>query len=126
MAVIGPNAKLRVDGREEHDVGTLTFELGGENTPFTPLGKDAPDRYTNGIITISWTAEIEIRPDGTYAIDWEGWKTRKEDKTLVVTMGARTERLLGCVIDSIGNNLTRADGKWMCSVKGKALRHSFV
>jgi hypothetical protein len=126
MAIIGAIVKLRVDGCEEHDVGTFTISLGGKNTPFTPLGKEAPTQFQSGVTEVSWTAEVEPKPGGTYAIDWTGWKRGKLDKTLVIVDGARSERLTGCVIDDLKFNYTRADGKKLLSVSGQGRQHSNV
>lgn len=126
MPLLGPNAQLRVQGREEHDVGSLNWDRTQDNSPFVPIGRTRADRFTAGPLMVTWTAEVECKPGGGTAIDWEGWQDRREDHPIVVSLGTRTERLVGCVIDSVGNAIAKGDGKWSKSIKGKAADHKYA
>lgn len=120
---IGPNAKVRIDGKGEHDLTSINFDISKEKTPYTPLGKDAPDRYTSAPKTVTWSGDVQCRPDGSTAIDWEDLCTNDKTVPLVFEAGIKKERLVDACVDSVGNAIQREDGKWTKSIAGKALEH---
>ncbi len=122
---IGPNAQVRVDGKGEHDLASINWTKSKEKTPFVPIGKTVADRYTVGPKGVSWDGEAVARPDGTFAIDWDGLCDDDLTVPLVFSTSGRTERLLSACVDEVGNAYQRDDGRWAKSVSGKAFDHKY-
>lgn len=122
---IGPKAQIRVDGKSEHDIGTFNWTVTQELEPFGQVGADEDDRYTAGPRRIEWDAEVQARPDGSYAVPWDANMEDKKTFNLVFATAGLTERLLSVGITSIGNAYDRESGKWIKSLSGKALSHKY-
>jgi hypothetical protein len=119
MGITGAIPKVRVDGRGDHDLGTFEWTKSREKTPFTPIGNDDVSAFTAGPLLYTFTATVQSKPDGTYAIDWDSWCANNWDKPLVIDSGGRKERLVGVVIDEIANTVDQADGTWKKALTGK-------
>jgi hypothetical protein len=119
MGIIGPNATVRVDGRGDHDLGTFEWTLSKEKTPFTPIGSEDVSSFTAGPRLYTFTATVQAKPKGTFAIDWDNWCAQDWDKPIVADSGGRKERMVGVVIDEVANTLDKADGTWKKALTGK-------
>ena len=119
MGTIGPNAQVRVDGKGRHDLATLEWKISKPKKPFTQIGDTSPDRYTSGAAEYSFSGEVQSRPNGTFAIDWNGWCTNDLEKPLVCKTSGRTERLVDAVIDEVGSSVKKDDGTFTKSISGK-------
>lgn len=122
---IGPDAKIRVDGKGEHDIGTLNWTVSRPKEPFAPVGSKTADRYTAGVKTITWDAEVQSRADGTFAIPWDEICEGNLTVPLVFQCSGRTERMLGVSVDEVGNSYASTDGKFAKKVSGKAFDHKY-
>lgn len=119
MGSIGPNARLRVQGKEDHDMGTFNWEVNKEKTPYIPIGKDEYDTMTTGPTGYTWNAEIQTNSTGDTAIDYEAWCKLDEEHPIVATNGTRTVRAVAACIDTVGEAIEREAGTWTVSVSGK-------
>jgi hypothetical protein len=117
--MVGPNAKLSIQGQEEHDIGSFSWDINKEKTPFIPLNKDVADRYTTGPAAYTFTAEVQSKADGSTAIDWDSWCKNDEIHPVVVRPGAQTLRCIMVVVDTVGGAIEREAGTYTKSISGK-------
>lgn len=126
MPVTGPEALIRVQGKEDHDIGEVNWEINKEKTPYVPVGKQVLDRFTAGPAVYTCTFTVQPKPNGTFGIDWDGWCKNDEEWPVVVVLGTRTERFTGVVIDSVGKAYTREDGRTAVDISGKFKDHTYA
>jgi len=122
MPSIGPNAKLRVQGMEEHDVGSFSAEITKEKTPYFPIGKDEYETATTGPAAYTVTMEVQTNSSGSTAIDWNAWCLDDAEYPVVCTNGTRTLRAFDVMIDSVSEAVEREAGTWTLSINGKCKR----
>ena len=125
MPITGPNAVLRVAGKEDHDIGTINWEISREKSLFVPIGKSVADRATVGPTVFTFSCTVQCKPDGSTGIDWVGWCKNDESKPIVAYSTGRTERFVGCVVDSVGQAVEREAGTWTLDISGKFVDHSY-
>ncbi len=123
---IGPDAKVRVDGKGQHDLASINWTVTRELESFGQLGDDEDDRYTSGPKRVEWDGEVQCTPSGKFAIPWDENLDLKKTFNLVFSTVGRTERLLSVGVTSISNAYQREDGKWVKSLSGKALSHKYA
>jgi hypothetical protein len=119
MGIIGPNAKVRVAGRDDHDLAEFTWTLRKEKTPFVPIGQEDPTSYTSGPRAYEFSGTAQSKPGGTWAIDWDSWCANDESHAIVADSGGRKERMIDVVIDEVGNTISRDDGSFQKAISGK-------
>lgn len=122
---IGPNAKVRVDAKGQHDLGTFGWTVTKEKTPFTQIGDEVADRYTSAPKTVEWTGEVQAKADGSFGIPWDTILDKDQDVPLVFTTAGRTERLISASLDSIDNSYDTEGRVWKKSLSGKAFDHKY-
>ena len=125
MPRMGPNTKVRIQGQPEHDLATIEWTVSGPITPFTQLGDTIPKTYTAGIEEVSFNGEAQSKADGTFAIDWFGWRKNKEMHPLVADSGGMQERLVDAVIEEIGSSPRDENGAYRITFSGKARYHEY-
>ena len=128
MGYIGPNAEVRIDGIGEHGLAEISWEVSNEKSPVPHIGHKTAVGFTSGMFTVTWSGQAFARPDGSFGIDWDGWCRSDGDageKAGVFSTSGRKERLIGMVVDTVGNGYQREDGKWAKDISGKALDHSY-
>ena len=121
MAIIGPNAELRIDGKADHDVATISWEMSKEKTPKPAIGEDVVSTFTApATVTYTFSATVRAKSDGSFAIDWENWCSGNTSKALVVSYGTSTWRLVNCVVDSVSvSHEAEGDGGLAKEISGK-------
>lgn len=125
MGTIGPNAQVRVDGRGRHDLATLEWKVSSPKRPFTQIGDTYADRFTAGMVECTFSGEVQSRPNGTFAIDWDTWCLENGEHPLVCRTSGRTERLVDVVLDEVGSSIKREDGTFTKSIQGKFKRPQY-
>lgn len=119
MGIIGPNAKVRVDGRGDHDLATFEWTVTKTKEPFGQIGDKETKSFTAGPVECEFSGTVRCKPGGTWAIDWDDWCLSDLEKPLVADSGGRKERLVNCVVDSVGSSIDRGNGVFEKSVSGK-------
>jgi hypothetical protein len=122
MSIIGPNAKVRVGGRGDHDLATFEWTVTRTKTPFGQIGDEYAKSYTSGPVECTFTGTVRCKPGGTWAIDWDSWCIDNEVKALVADSGGRKERLIDCALDEVGSSIDRGEGVFEKSISGKFKR----
>lgn len=123
MPFIGPNAECRIDGKGEHGLAEINWELSKEKTPKEEVGKDRATGFTSGPLMVIWSGQALAKQDGSWGIDWDNWCKLDQEKPAVFSTPGRKERLSGCVVDTVGSAYTRSDGRYVKDISGKAIDH---